>query len=151
MSARLLRIHHWETLATRAGFQVKTMADLCRTNRRTLERFFQKAFHKTPKLWLREVRCRKALKLLWEGLSNKAIVEKLYFGNDSHFCHEFRRFYGISPQTMGLVFKNEAIMSPVGGFRSKVRPHNFSPSFMRPISRTEFEFYESFIADLKFD
>jgi AraC-like DNA-binding protein len=98
MSARLLRIHDWEKLAREARFKPSTMAALCPISLRQMQRFFEKEFEKTPRKWLREIRCRKALELVKEGWSNKAIAAELHFADGSHFCHEFKRAFGTSPQ-----------------------------------------------------
>jgi AraC-like DNA-binding protein len=108
MSARLKRVHDWEDLATTAKFHVGLMADLCPTTCKTLQRFFRHTFRKSPKQWIRELRCRKALQLLAEGYSNKGIVQKLCFANEAHFCHDFKKIYGVSPQTMGPLFENSS-------------------------------------------
>jgi len=99
MSGRLLRIEKWETLARQADFQPAKMAALCSISLRQLERFFALRFGKTPGEWSRELKCRQALKLITEGYSNKAVAAELKFASASHFCHEFKRFYGASPQS----------------------------------------------------
>ena len=97
MSARLLRIHDWEKLAKEAKFKPSIMAALCPISLRQMQRFFGKEFDKTSWEWARELRCRIALRLIREGWSNKAVAAELYFADESHFCHEFKRVYGLSP------------------------------------------------------
>src|SRR6266851_2277153 len=99
MSGRLVRIEKWETLARQADFQPAKMAALCSISLRQLERFFARRFRQTPGEWSRELKCRQALKLITEGYSNKAVVAELKFASESHFCHEFKRVYGASPQS----------------------------------------------------
>jgi AraC-like DNA-binding protein len=101
MSARILRIEDWETLARQGEFQPTKMADLWGISLRQLERYFETEFQKTPTEWVREFRCRLALKLVSEGYTNKAVVVELKFGSPSHLCHEFKRVYGKSPRTFG--------------------------------------------------
>jgi AraC-like DNA-binding protein len=72
---------------------------LCSISLRQLERFFALRFGKTPGEWSRELKCRRALKLITEGYSNKAVAAELRFAGASHFCHEFKRVYGASPQS----------------------------------------------------
>ena len=99
MSGRLLRIERWEILAGQADFQPAKMAALCSISLRQLERFFALRFGQTPGEWSRELKCRQALKRITEGYSNKAVVAELKFASESHFCHEFKRVYGASPQS----------------------------------------------------
>jgi AraC-like DNA-binding protein len=99
MSGRLIRTKDWEKLAKEANFRPAEMAAICRISLRQLERHFGKEFKSTPKEWMRQFRCRLALKLIMEGYSNKAAASELKFGNPSHLCHEFRKVYGSSPQT----------------------------------------------------
>src|SRR6266481_3806786 len=99
MSGRLLRIEKWEILARQADFQPARMAALCSISLRQLERFFALRFGKTPGEWSRELKCRQALKLITEGYTSKAVAAELKFASASHFCHEFKRFYGASPQS----------------------------------------------------
>ena len=98
MSRRLLRIPDWEGLAKEAKFQPATIAALCPISLRQLRRFFKEQFDKTPKQWTRELRCRLAIELICKGWSNKAVAEELGYADECHFCHEFKRVYGCSPQ-----------------------------------------------------
>ena len=107
MSARLSRIFDWEKLAREARFQPATMAALCPISLRQLERFFEKEFNQTPSNWTRELKCRIARRLIELGWSNKAVVAELNFANQSHFCHEFKRVYGTSPQAFGPRYQGQ--------------------------------------------
>jgi AraC-like DNA-binding protein len=104
MSARLLKVAEWEKLAAQAYYRPSTMADLCPVSLRELQRFFVKQFNKTPKEWTRELRCRIARKLIIQGWSNKAIASELHFAHETHFCREFKRVYGFSPQSFAPVY-----------------------------------------------
>jgi len=92
-------IELWETLAREANFQPAAMASLCRISLRQLERIFDKQFQKTPGAWVRELQCREAQRLIASGYSTKAAAAELKFADQSHFCHEFRKVFGASPQT----------------------------------------------------
>src|SRR5207249_1172976 len=92
-----------ETLAQNADFQPAKMAVLCGISLRHLERQFDREFNKTPTAWLREFRCRLAVKLIAEGYTNKAVVSELKFGSASHLCHEFKRVYADSPRRVANV------------------------------------------------
>jgi AraC-like DNA-binding protein len=101
---RLLRIQNWEALARRANYQPALMADLCPISLRHLERFFKRNFKKTPRAWTRTLRCELARRFIEQGWSNKAVVAELGFADASHFCHEFRKVYGVSPQNCSRLF-----------------------------------------------
>ena len=113
MSDRLVRIQDWEALAKEAKFRPEAMAALCPTSLRTLERFFADNFNKTPGEWARHARCRMARQLISEGWCNKAVVEALHFGNQSHLCHEFKRVYGVSPQRFAPLYGKGSSRQPV--------------------------------------
>ncbi|HTL56803.1 MAG TPA: helix-turn-helix transcriptional regulator [Candidatus Limnocylindrales bacterium] len=104
MKACLSRIENWEFLARQAQFQPATMAALCPVSLRHLQRFFTDHFSQTPGIWSRQLRCRIARQLITEGWSNKAVAAELGFSNESHLCHEFRRFYGGPPRSFGPRF-----------------------------------------------
>ena len=99
MGRRLEAIQEWETLAKQADYQPGNMAALCPISLRQLERFFAEKFHQTPGEWVRLLRCRLALQLISEGYSTKAAAAELRFASESHFCHEFKKTYGVSPQS----------------------------------------------------
>jgi AraC-like DNA-binding protein len=98
VSSHLEKIEDWEKLATLADFSLRQMADACGVSSRQLERYFQRRFGKTPRLWLCEFRYRMAWFLIDHGYSTKATALELGFSNPSHFCHEFKRIHGIRPQ-----------------------------------------------------
>jgi AraC-like DNA-binding protein len=104
MGNRLERIRDWEALAQAADFKPSNMATLCPISLRQLERHFCLHFGKTPRQWLRELRCRLAQRLILQGYSNKAVVAELKFASEPHFCHEFKKICGVSPQTLAPVF-----------------------------------------------
>jgi len=108
LSGRLTRVQDWEGVARKAGFQAETMAALCSTSLRTLERYFAATHKTTPTLWARHLRCEIARRLISEGWKNIAVVEELHFGNESHLCHEFQKFYGVSPQTFAPTFRESS-------------------------------------------
>jgi AraC-like DNA-binding protein len=91
----------WERVAKEAGFRPAEMAILCSISERQLQRIFQKRFHCTPRRWLRELQCRLAKELLAQGYSTKAAAAELHFATDAHFCREFKKVFGASPQAFG--------------------------------------------------
>lgn len=99
MNSRLLKVPDWEKLAADAGYQPEPMAALCLVSLRQLERFFKLQFGKSPTAWTRELRCRRASMLIATGYLTKAAAIELGFANSSHFCHEFKKVFGVSPQS----------------------------------------------------
>ncbi len=99
MAGRLLKIVEWEQLGRQAGFSPPTMAALCHVSLRQLERLFEQQFQTTPGHWLRALQCRLAKELVSQGYSNKAASTELTFANESHFCREFKKAFGVPPQT----------------------------------------------------
>ena len=95
----LLLVQNWEGLAREVRFQPTLLARRCGVSLRQLERSFLLRFGQPPGVWMREFKCRLARELIARGSPNKAVVNELSFGNESHLCHEFRRFFGASPQT----------------------------------------------------
>jgi AraC-like DNA-binding protein len=98
MSGRLSIIKRWDLLAVKADFRSNKMAALCSVSPRHLQRFFGEQFQKSPRIWLRELQCEFARQLISQGYSNKAAASELKFSNENHFCREFKRFFGHSPQ-----------------------------------------------------
>ena len=95
----LLTIEQWEQVAREANFNPAKMASLCSISERQLQRLFRQHLHCTPSRWLRELQCRLAKDLIIEGYSNKAAANELKFANESHFCREFKKVFGTSPQS----------------------------------------------------
>src|ERR1035437_2628863 len=104
MSGRLARIPNLEKLARDADFEPNVMAALCPISLRQLERYFKSEFGKTPGQWTRELQCQLARQFISQGWSNKAVAVELGFGNEAHLCHEFKRVFGVSPQTFAPLY-----------------------------------------------
>ena len=98
MSGILLRTQDWERVAKEAHFKPLKMASLCCVSERHLQRVFKKYLHCTPTHWLRELQCRLAKQLIAQGYSSKAAAAELCFATDAHFCREFKKVFGVSPQ-----------------------------------------------------
>ena len=106
MSGRLSQIEDWEQLAEAADFQPAKMAALYCISERQMQRFFGLHFQTTPSHWLRKLQCRMAKELIAQGYSNKAAAAELKFASPSHFCREFKKAYGNSPQTFAAIHLN---------------------------------------------
>jgi len=74
------------------------MAELCAISERHLQRLFKRAFDCTPREWLRSLQCRLAKDLIAHGYSTKAAAAELNFATEAHFCREFKKLFGASPQ-----------------------------------------------------
>ncbi|HTL59652.1 MAG TPA: AraC family transcriptional regulator [Candidatus Limnocylindrales bacterium] len=98
MSGILLKTQDWERVAKQAEFKPNKMASLCSMSERHLQRIFKKYLQCTPGQWLRELQCRLAKELIAQGYSSKAAAAELNFATDAHFCREFKKVFGVSPQ-----------------------------------------------------
>jgi AraC-like DNA-binding protein len=100
MSARFWEIRDWKSLAVKSSFQSAKLAALCSISPRQLQRDFKKYSDATPQAWLRAMQCGFARRLIAEGCSNKEIVTILRFASQPHFCREFKKIFGVSPQSL---------------------------------------------------
>jgi AraC-like DNA-binding protein len=95
----LLTMQEWEQVAREAEFSAPKMASLCSISERQLQRLFRKHFNSTPRRWLRELQCRLAKQLVSQGYSSKAAAAEVKFASESHFCREFKKVFGSTPQS----------------------------------------------------
>jgi AraC-like DNA-binding protein len=107
VNGSLLTIEQWESVAREADFNSAKMAALCSISERQLQRLFRQHLHCTPSHWLRELQCRLAKELISRGYSNKAAAGELKFANESHFCREFKKVFGNSPQSFAADIESQ--------------------------------------------
>jgi AraC-like DNA-binding protein len=101
MGSRLDRVQDWGALARKANYNSRRLAACCRVSLRQLERYCKASLHLAPKEWLRAIRLEDAQKLLLEGLSIKEVAAALGYKQVSHFCREFKRNIGCTPNHFG--------------------------------------------------
>lgn len=97
MFSRLCRVSNWEQRARDAGFHVSILALQCGVSRRQLLKFIKQAFGMTAHQWMLRVRMEEASVLLRQGFYVKEASHQLGFKQVTHFCREFKRYYGIPP------------------------------------------------------
>ncbi|MGO8674535.1 MAG: helix-turn-helix domain-containing protein [Limisphaerales bacterium] len=95
----LVCVQEWERVAREADFKPTRMAALCSISERQLERVFKRYLNCTPSQWLRELQCRLARDLIAQGYTSKAAAAELKFATGAHFCREFKKVFGTSPQS----------------------------------------------------
>ncbi len=78
-------------------YQVKHLAALTNTSKRSLERRYASEFDCPPKRWLDRQRIIKSLNLLMDGNSIKTVASDLRYCNQAHFTRRFLKVAGITP------------------------------------------------------
>lgn len=97
MMGRLGRIQNWPELARKAQFRAVFLARNCGISLRQLERFFQAKTGQAPQQWLDQLRLKKALAHIQQGIPIKLVAFELGYKQASHFSREFKRAYGVAP------------------------------------------------------
>lgn len=93
----LNQVTDWGLLAEGARYKASLLAKLTQVSLRTLDRFFDAQFGRSPQFWLDELRLIKSALLLANGNSAKSIAYALGFYDAAHFTREFKRYYGCTP------------------------------------------------------
>jgi transcriptional regulator GlxA family with amidase domain len=96
--SRLSMITDWVLLAMTAKYNCENLAGECLISKRQLERFFLTHFKQTPKEWMQRLRMGSARNLIEQGYTTKAVASELHYKGCCHFCREFRKHHGHSPQ-----------------------------------------------------
>lgn len=96
MNTRLRCVQNWPDLARQSGFKAAVLAEKLNISRWTLHRSIKKLFRKSPQVWLNERRLMLAVEMLKDCDSIKRLVYGLGYKSEAHFCHQFKRRYGMS-------------------------------------------------------
>ncbi len=91
------RAQFWSVAARRARFNIQNFAEHSQMNIRQIERRCQEELGRTPEEWLSEQRMIAARLLLLELDSIKTVALELGYKYPSHFCRQFKQFYGLTP------------------------------------------------------
>jgi AraC-like DNA-binding protein len=91
------RINRWNELAQQVGFRSDSLACGLGISQRQLQRYTAELFGCCPKKWLNVQRLQAAQYLLRETRSVKGVCIELGFKQESHFCRDFKSFFGLSP------------------------------------------------------
>ena len=97
MSSHLDRIEDWPSLAHATRYSADLLAKTCLISQRQLERHWALRFHQPPQAWLDELRMEEACRRLLRREYVKCIAVDLGFRDAAHFCHVFKRRFGVSP------------------------------------------------------
>ena len=117
MGSCLEKIKNWPSLAAISGYNAADLAMRCGVSLRQLQRFFLKTTHKTPQVWLNELRQQEAMILLMgSGQNIREVAFKLGYKQATHFSREFKRIHGVPPslilaskQNVAARYENVAI------------------------------------------
>jgi AraC-like DNA-binding protein len=63
-----------------------------------------------------------------KGFSTKAVASDLNFANSTHFCREFKKVFGATPQNFGPMWQSPSEMSGI--------EHNVAVGLSTEIERT---------------
>jgi len=86
-----------EENARKANYNATELAKLSCVSLRQLQRYFKEDFGCSPSEWLAEKRVVDARALLMEAESVKEVAYQVGFKQPSHFCREFKRWFGTTP------------------------------------------------------
>jgi AraC-like DNA-binding protein len=97
MNTKLNHIQDWLELAKQTGFKASALAEKLNVSRWALHRHTKKLFGQSPQAWLNKQRLVLAVEMLKDCNSIKWLAGELGYKDESHFCHQFKRCYRLSP------------------------------------------------------
>ena len=95
----------WVCLACQSGYKAGALAKMRGVSTRQLRRHCQHTFGRSPQDWLDEQRIIAAGYLLKEFQCVKVVSLDLGFKQVSHFCRQFKSYYGLTPTAFVEVFE----------------------------------------------
>ena len=101
MSSRLDQVTDWAALAKATRYCAARLAGERGLTTRQLERYFQAKHRETPHHWLRALRLRRAAELIRDHRPLKKVWPELGYKDASHFAHDFKQYFGVSPSAFG--------------------------------------------------
>ena len=94
-----LKIHDealWKRLAAECKYNNKALSQMLGISQRQLQRYIRCAFDRSAQDWLNEQRLLLAGEMVQRNSSVKSVALELGFKQVSHFCREFKVYYGES-------------------------------------------------------
>lgn len=89
--------NEWNRFAIESDYSVEKLAELLRLSKRQMERIICRDFDSTPHVWLSHRRLIEAGDLLLAGSKVNKVAIDLRYKQPSHFCRQFKGFYGVRP------------------------------------------------------
>jgi AraC-like DNA-binding protein len=133
---QLAAVKDWPKLALYHKYRVGKIAADRHVSLAELRSFCKHTLRNKPttKQWLRQLRLAQAERQLYNGFSTEAVARELGYKDASHFCNEFKRERGRSPQIwLALVRKWEGQQVP---FTAVELPN--LPQERKPFDETQF-------------
>jgi AraC-like DNA-binding protein len=97
MSGKLQRITNWPERAHTVKYCVETLAQNCGVSVRTLERHIKLFYGKCPQDWLEDLLILRAMELLPDCDSIKAVAAELGYDHSQNFARDFKQHTGFTP------------------------------------------------------
>lgn len=97
MAKRLAGIQDWPGRAHAAQYRVGVLAKHCGVSPKTLERHIKLFYGRCPREWLQDLLMARALELLKECDSIKAVAGKLGYDQPQNFSRDFKQHTGHTP------------------------------------------------------
>lgn len=84
-------------LAVECTYRTQKLVKLLGLSLRQIERIIRREFDSTPRVWLNERRLLEAGNRLLKGNKVIQVASDLRYKQASHFCRQFKEFYGVRP------------------------------------------------------
>lgn len=118
MAKKLAGIKDWAGLAHTAQYRVSVLAKHCGVSTKTLERHIKLFYGQCPREWLHELLMARAMELLPECDSIKAVAMELGYDQPQNFTRDFKQHTGHAPSRF-----HEAARSRVSSLKTLGNNH----------------------------